>query len=38
MEKVKAFLADVKVWVAAAMALIAEWALGIIEILKGFVS
>ena len=38
MDKVKEFLADVKVWFAAAVALVSEWAFGIIEILKGFMN
>ena len=38
MDKVKEFISDLKVWIAAAVALVSEWAFGIIEILKGFVN
>ncbi len=38
MDKIKEFLADVKVWVAAAIALVSEWAFGLIDILKGFMN
>lgn len=38
MDKVKEFMSDLKVWVAAAVALVSEWAFGIIEIIKALVN
>lgn len=34
-DKVKEWVADFKVWATAAIAFLAEWAFGIIDILKG---
>ena len=36
-DKVKEWLASAKVWLTAIVALIAEWALGIIDAIKGLV-
>lgn len=37
MDKVKEWLASTKVWVTAVAALVLEWAVGIVDLLKGLV-